>query len=149
MDAELSVVANEAASIREVHGFVNKLNRRAGAPDWDWTKDKNDVIVINLGTNDEWIPDKTPETALADAKALLDDMRAKNPDAEIIWVYGMMRKDYEASYKAAVQYMNDKGDSKVHILEMTPDTTALEGHPSKAAHAEYGKQLGRTTSVAL
>lgn len=141
LDAELSVVANEAASIREVHGFVNKLNRRAGAPDWDWTKDKNDVIVINLGTNDEWISDKTPETALADAKALLDDMRAKNPDAEIIWVYGMMRKDYEASYKAAVQYMNDKGDSKVHILEMTPDTTALEGHPSKAAHAEYGKQL--------
>ena len=141
LDAELSVVANEAAPISEVHRFVNKLNRREGAPNWDWTKDKNDVIVINLGTNDEWIPDKTPETALADAKALLDDMRKKNPDAEIIWVYGMMRKDYEASYKAAVQYMNDKGDSKVHILEMTPDTTALEGHPSKAAHAEYGKQL--------
>ena len=141
LDAELSVVANEAAPISEVHRFVNKLNRREGAPNWDWTKDKNDVIVINLGTNDEWIPDKTPETALADAKALLDDMRAKNPDAEIIWVYGMMRKDYEASYKAAVQYMNDKSDSKVHILEMTPDTTALEGHPSKAAHAEYGKQL--------
>lgn len=141
LDAELSVVANEAAPISEVHGFVNKLNRREGAPNWDWTKDKNDVIVINLGTNDEWISDKTSETALADAKALLDDMRKKNPDAEIIWVYGMMRKDYEASYKAAVQYMKDKGDSKVHILEMTPDTTALEGHPSKAAHAEYGKQL--------
>ena len=141
LDAELSVVANEAAPISEVHGFVNKLNRREGAPNWDWTKNKNDVIVINLGTNDEWISDKTSETALADAKALLDDMRAKNPDAEIIWVYGMMRKDYEASYKAAVQYMNDKSDSKVHILEMTPDTTALEGHPSKAAHAEYGKKL--------
>lgn len=141
LDAELSVVANEAAPISEVHGFVNKLNRREGAPNWDWTKNKNDVIVINLGTNDEWISDKTSETALADAKALLDDMRKKNPDAEIIWVYGMMRKDYEASYKAAVQYMNDKSDSKVHILEMTPDTTALEGHPSKAAHAEYGKQL--------
>lgn len=141
LGAELDLVAKEAAPISEVHSIVNALDMRAGSPAWEWAAHKNDVIVINLGTNDEWINGKTPETALADAKALLDDMRAKNPDAEIIWVYGMMRKDYEASYRAAVQYMNDKGDDKVYLLEMAPDTTALEGHPSAAAHKEYGKQL--------
>lgn len=139
LNARLSVVANEAATINEVHTYyVNKLNRRDGAPDWNWSNENNDVVVINLGTNDEA---QNNGNALADAKALLDDMRSKNPNAEIIWVYGMMRKSFEDVYKAAVQYMNDKGDDKVHILEMTPNTDGLGGHPSKAAQEEYGKEL--------
>ena len=140
LDARLCVVAKESGRTSEMHEYVNELTFYNGAPAWDWSGDAHDVVVINLGTNDE-ANGTAKETVLNDAKSLLDDMRAKNPDAEIIWVYGMMRKDYEDVYRAAVQYMNDKGDSKVHILEMTPDTTALEGHPSKAAHAEYGKQL--------
>ena len=141
LGAEIDTVAKEAAPISEVHGLANKLNMRAGSPEWNWGKNQKDIIVINLGTNDEWIPGKTAQTALEDAKALLDDMRTKNPDAYIIWVYGMMRKDYEASYKAAVEYMNAKGDTRVFSLEMQPNTDALEGHPSAAAHAEYANQL--------
>lgn len=141
LGAEIDIVAKEAAPISEVHEVVNKLNMRAGSPEWNWEKNQKDIIVINLGTNDEWIPGKTAQTALEDAKALLDDMRTKNPDAYIIWVYGMMRKDYETSYKAAVEYMNAKGDTRVFSLEMLPNTDALEGHPSAAAHAEYKNQL--------
>ncbi|MGN0492683.1 MAG: GDSL-type esterase/lipase family protein, partial [Acutalibacteraceae bacterium] len=141
LGAEIDTVAKEAAPISEVHGLVNKLNMRAGSPEWNWGKNQKDIIVINLGTNDEWIPGKTAQTALEDAKALLDDMRAKNPDAYIIWVYGMMRKDYEASYKAAVEYMNAKGDARVFSLEMQPNNDALEGHPSATAHVEYANQL--------
>lgn len=141
LGAEIDTVAKEGAPISEVHENVNKLNRRDGAPNWDWKTNQNDIIIINLGTNDEWISGKTEETALADAKALLEDMRAKNPDAYIIWIYGMMRKEYATSYTGAVQYMNQKGDSKVFSLEMTANTEALEGHPSANAHTEYAAQL--------
>ena len=140
LDAKLCVVAKESGRTSEMHDYVNKLNIRSGAPDWDWSKDTHDVVVINLGTNDEG-NGTAKETVLADAKSLLDDMRAKNPNAEIIWVYGMMRKDYEDVYQTAVKYMNDKGDSKVHLLEMEKNEEGLAGHPNKAAHAEYGKQL--------
>lgn len=141
LGAEIDTVAKEGAPISEVHGNVNKLNRRTASPDWNWENNQKDIIVINLGTNDEWILGKTPETALADAKALLDDMRAKNPEAYIIWVYGMMRKDYEASYTGAVEYMNQKGDLKIFSLEMNANTEALEGHPSAKAHKEYADKL--------
>lgn len=140
LDAKLCVVAKESGRTSEMHDYVNKLNIRSGAPNWDWSKDTHDVVVINLGTNDEG-NGTAKETVLADAKSLLDDMRAKNPNAEIIWVYGMMRKDYEDVYQTAVKYMNDKGDSKVHLLEMEKNEEGLAGHPNKAAHAEYGKQL--------
>lgn len=141
LGAEIDVVAREAAPIAMMHENANKLNIRKNAPDWDWVNNQKDIIVINLGTNDEWISDKTAETALEDAKNLLDDMRAKNPDAYIIWIYSMMRKDYEASYQSAIEYMNDKGDNKVFILEMQPNKKAVEGHPSATAHIAYASQL--------
>ena len=39
------------------------------------------------------------------------------------------------------EYMNDKGDGKVHLLEMDKNEAGLGAHPDKAAHIEYGKQL--------
>lgn len=140
LDAKLCVVAKESGRTSEMHEYVNELTFYNGAPAWDWSGDAHDVVVINLGTNDE-ANGTAKETVLNDAKSLLDDMRAKNPDAEIIWVYGMMRKDYEDVYRAAVQYMNDKGDGKVHLLEMDKNEDGLGAHPDKAAHIGYGKKL--------
>ena len=140
LDAKLCVVAKESGRTSEMHEFVNELTFYNNAPAWDWSKDAHDVVVINLGTNDE-ANGTAKETVLSDIKSLLDDMRAKNPDAEIIYLYGMMRKDYEDVYKAAVQYMKDKGDNKVHSLEMTKNENGLAAHPDKAAHMAYGEQL--------
>ena len=137
LDADLEVVANEAASINEIHPFVNKLNKRQNAPDWNWADNQNDIIVINLGTNDEVrIP---ADTAYNNAMALLRDMRQKNPNAYIIWMYGMMSKNYKDSvYEKAV---NDMNDAKIFALETEPATSGMASHPNAAEHEQYALEL--------
>lgn len=145
LDAYLDVVAQCSQTISEIHGYSQKLNKRTGAPAWNW--EEQDIIVVNLGTNDEWRSGFTAATALTDATALLEDMRDKNPDAYIIYVYSMMTDytqnyaDYLVSYKAAVQSLVDKGDDKVFMLQMTPNRVGYEGHPDTAAHAGYAEVL--------
>lgn len=144
LDAELSVVAYDGAWTEMVHGLANELTRDTAGPDWDWSKDTNDVIVINLGTND--VGSERPDP-LNSAKALLDDMRTKNPNAEIIWVYGMMKSDNKDVYEQAVQYMADKGDNKVHFVLMDKGVNdGLGAHPNEEDHAKYGKQLAEYIS---
>lgn len=145
LGADLDVVARCSQTIRTIHSYSMKLNRRSGAPAWDW--EEQDIVIVNLGTNDEWKEGFTPETALEDATALLEDMREISPDAYIIYVYSMMTDytieyaDYLVSYKAAVQSLVDKGDDKVFMLQMTPNNAAYEGHPDTAAQAAYADVL--------
>ncbi|MBP3381123.1 MAG: hypothetical protein J6L00_00635, partial [Clostridia bacterium] len=145
LDAYLDNVALCSQTIREIHKYASLLNRRSGAPAWDW--EEQDIIIVNLGTNDEWRDGFTPATALTDATALLEDVRAINPDAYIIYVYSMMTdytqryQDYLVSYKAAVQSLVDKGDDKIFMLQMTPNRVGYEGHPDTAAHASYATVL--------
>ena len=145
LDANLDVVALCSQTISEIHKYASLLNRRSGAPAWDW--EEQDIVIVNLGTNDEWRSGFTPETALKDATALLEDVREINPDAYIIYVYSMMTdytqkyQDYLVSYKAAVQSLVDKGDNKVFMLQMTPNRNGYEGHPDTEAHAAYADVL--------
>lgn len=141
LDAYLDVVARSSQVTSTVHGYVDKLNLRMGAPAWDWENNQQDIVLINLGSNDETQDAYTMETTEADLKALMTDMRAKNPNAYIIFLYGMTRKAYESAYIAAVESMTDAGDEKVFMLEFEPNADGGNGHPSAAAHAAYAEKL--------
>lgn len=144
LGAELSVVAQCSQTISEINGYWKKLNRRSGAAAWDFDAHQQDVVVLNLGTNDEWRDNyKDAAKALTDAKALIADVRAAYPNAYIIWAYNMMeaKADFEASYLAAVKDANDNGDDKVFALKFDSDKTYYEGHPARASHEKNGKEL--------
>ena len=144
LGADLSVVAQCSQTISEINSYWKKLNKRSGAAAWDFASHQQDVVVINLGTNDEWRSGyQDAAKALTDAKAILADVRAAYPDAYIIWAYNMMaaKDDFAASYLAAVQSMNDSGDSKVFALKFDSDKTYYEGHPARASHEKNGKEL--------
>ena len=144
LGADLSVVAQCSQTISEVNGYWKKLNKRSGAAAWDFASHQQDVVVVNLGTNDEWRSGyQDAAKALTDAKALLADVRAAYPEAYIIWAYNMMeaKAEFAASYLAAVQSMNDGGDNKVFALRFDSDKTYYEGHPSRASHEKNGKEL--------
>lgn len=144
LGADLSVVAQCSQTISEINSYWKKLNKRSGAAAWDFASHQQDVVVINLGTNDEWRSGyQDAAKALTDAKAILSDVRAAYPDAYIIWAYNMMaaKDDFAASYLAAVQSMNDSGDSKVFALKFDSDKTYYEGHPARASHEKNGKEL--------
>lgn len=141
LNAYLDVVARSSQVVSTIHGYVDKLNLRTGAPDWDWAHNQQDIVLINLGTNNELQDGHTAATTKADLKALMSDMREKNPNAYIILLYGMMCKDYESAYTEAVSELNTAGDDKMLILEFSPDTDGSNGHPDAAAHAVYAEQL--------
>ncbi len=106
----------------------------------DWAFDRpSDVVIINLGTNDDGcgIVNGTAVPARAayfqsEAKTLLELVRKHNPDAIIIWTYGMMTENPRtaAPIKAAVEELND---DKIFYFGLN-NSTGFEGvgggHPT-------------------
>jgi len=147
LDADLQVVAQCAQTIPAVHGFFPNLNKRSGTPKWDFENNQQDIVIINLGTNDEWQgtglnnANYTAEKSLANIKALLTDVREAYPDAYIIYVYGMMRKTYEPQYQQAINEMND---DKAFYVDMTAykSTDGFDGnHPKRDSHTAVANAL--------
>lgn len=150
LNANLSVVAYAGKAIKEVreecypyigHGGVGNYNFSAA--------NQKDVVVINLGTNGaynvETRGNDTDDDIKNEAIALMTEVRKNNPNAYIIWVYGMMAPNQEhfATYEAAVSAMND---GKI-IAYKIGEKNSFTGHgydnyhPSKDEHAAYGKEL--------
>ena len=106
---------------------------------WDFAANPSDVVVINLGTNDNGATiDQKPipaATMTAEAVAFLRLVREKNPNAIIIWTYGLMGNGARAALEAAVKTLADEGDTKVFYLPLEDRVTTTEGvgthgHPS-------------------
>ena len=150
LNANLSVVAYAGKAIKEVreecypyigHGGVGNYNFSAA--------NQKDVVVINLGTNGAYNVntrnDDTDDDIKNEAIALMTEVRKNNPNAYIIWVYGMMAPNQEhfAAYEDAVSAMND---GKI-IAYKIGESNSFTGHgydnyhPSKDEHAAYGKEL--------
>ena len=150
LNANLSVVAYAGKAIKEVreecypyigHGGVGNYNFSAA--------NQKDVVVINLGTNGAYNVntrnDDTDDDIKNEAIALMTEVRKNNPNAYIIWVYGMMAPNQEhfAAYENAVSAMND---GKI-IAYKIGESNSFTGHgydnyhPSKDEHAQYGKEL--------
>ncbi|MBE6768941.1 MAG: hypothetical protein E7549_08585, partial [Ruminococcaceae bacterium] len=110
---------------------------------WDFESNPSDVVVINLGTNDGGGTIDgvaiTDAFMASEAVALLQLVRENNPDAVIIWTYGLMGNGREAALSAAVAQVNAAGDDKVYYLPMAQfvagsEGTGTHGHPSVQAH---------------
>lgn len=137
--------------------------------DVEWNPD---AVIINLGTNDaaafdngEWIDSKTgisyKQHINADGSYKKEDLkrlenavydflvqvRAVNPDAVILWIYGMLKNQVEDSLKVGIyRYQNDKQDEKVIYIPAhdTPDAEfgSLQ-HPGKISHMRLAEMIKR------
>lgn len=134
---------------------------RAGAP-YDFSKEPADAVVINLGTNDAgsfrnpaWTDpgtgtaykqrlnpdgslnaDDTAKFTLA-AERFLALVREKNPDALIVWAYGMIDNEMEPFILQAVETRKAAGDGSVSYLRlpaMQPGEEGSRSHPGYPAH---------------
>ena len=79
-----------------------------------------DVIVINLGSNDESEANKDLPAEIFREGLLefLKDVRAKNPDAQILYTYGLVRTGKSEDIQAVIRQMQDAGDEKIHYLQL-------------------------------
>ncbi len=138
---------NPATSIYSIYEAVSMHDNTLGAYDFSW---KPDVVVINLGTNDSiaYRTDKvnyTQESFAQNIKIQLDQVREKNPDAEIVWIYGAMLTENEAWIKAPVEEYA-KTDSKVHYVSVRGNTNGRGDHPDFDGHTKVAGTLAQALS---
>ncbi len=156
----------------KVCGLISgERNRALGANDeYDFQSWQPDVIVINLGTNDdgafnspEWMDPDTGEKhkqyrnedgtyaandILNFEHAVTDflfKLRKYNPKAQLLWVYGMIGVPIKDPILTALEaYQKQSGDRKVSFLEL-PDTTeetiGARQHPGALAHQNVSTVL--------
>lgn len=104
-----------------------------------------DVVVINLGTNDATNAGLNITTFQTGVYNFLKTVRRKNPNAQIIWAYGMrsdkMTAEVDAAIQAAVAQLQTEGDSKVHYLALPLANDMHLNHPTAAAYEPSGELL--------
>ena len=104
-----------------------------------------DVIVINLGTNDATNSDLDLTAFQAGVVDFIELVRQNNPNAQILWAYGMrsdkMTAQVAAAIEAAVAQINEAGDSNVYYLPLELAADMHLNHPTAAAYAPAGELL--------
>lgn len=137
---------------------------------YDFTVRKTDAVIVNLGTNDAsafrqpaW---HDPATGLTFKQHLNPDgtyreedlnrfedavvsflhmLRKHNPQAHIVWCYGML--GYELSFAindAITRYTRESGDHNVIFLQLpntTEETVGSNGHPGELSHRRAARVL--------
>ena len=136
-----------------------------GGEKWNFESWQPDVVVINLGTNDVsgfrrpmWTDEKTGESykarCEADGSMSLDDLalikegvknfltvvRECNPEALIIWCYGMLGYELQETLLDAIaMYRRESGDNRVCYLslpEAKGETLGSREHPGYPNHQQ-------------
>lgn len=146
-------------------------NRELGAGELnDFKSWQPDAIVVNLGTNDDgafhspkWQDEVTGESheqrmnadgtyeeaSIKEFKhavyAFLKKLRKYNPNAQILWVYGMLGMPMKDFIEAVIKcYKEQERDTKVEFLllqDTTEETIGARQHPGVLAHKAAAKVL--------
>lgn len=104
-----------------------------------------DVIVINLGSNDESAANATlsPDVFRQGLYDFLKEVRQYNPDAQIIYAYGLVRKGLSETISSVVTQLSNEGDEKIHYLQLEQcQSWELNlNHTVASAYASRGEAL--------
>ena len=154
LDADFHVVAasgygvaldnsgGSSALIPPLYGYTQWFRDRTTK--WDCSRFQPDLVVVNLGTNDVAGGAKA-DVLKSGVTGFLQQLRQAHPQAQIVWVYGMMINVREAEIRAAVESFA-AGDSKVHYLSLPLQNTSADGagsggHPSVKTNQKVADNL--------
>lgn len=116
---------------------------------WDFTGYTPDLIVVNLGTNDDSYTlskrDRQKEYCAAYVE-FLKVIREHNPDAKILCTLGVMGdRLYPWVEKAAKDYTEETGDANIACMRFAvqspSDGYAADWHPTEATHTKAAEKL--------
>lgn len=129
---------NTDSLIPDCYGLAGKLSNYAHS--WDFSASTNDVVVINLGTNDSGYVNADPENRSSEFidgyVDFLKTVREKNPQAYIVCTLGTMGCEdiYELVEDAVEEYSNATGDKRVmsykSATQNPADGIGSDWHPS-------------------
>ena len=137
--------------------YYEKISRNTQYPgDWDFEKNKYDIVFINLGTNDaNYVNadrDERKDEFVEEFANFLETVRDKNPDAYIICTLGTLNpKDMYTLVKEGVKLF---GGKKISVFEspvqdMDEDGLGADWHPSKKTHEKLAKLVAEKISEIL
>lgn len=117
--------------------------------EWDFNTRRPDLIVINLGTNDDsyTLDNKERQEEFGAAYTeFLKTVRANNPDAKIVCALGVMTdRLFEYIRKAVDNYTAETGDANISTLkfdvQQAADGYSADWHPSIATHDKAAAKL--------
>lgn len=124
------------------------LGRKAAESEWEF-KHQPELIVINLGTNDDSYAlddsERQEEYRLAYI-AFLKQVRSKNPKAKILCTLGIMGdRLFPILEKAVEAYKGETGDTNVCTMRFTPqlleDGYVADYHPTVITHKKAAEKL--------
>ena len=146
-------------------------NDKAGAKEeYDFASWQPDFVVVNLGTNDdgafnspEWVDPKTGEMfkqrknedgtyneedagkVKEKAKKFLCTIRRRNPNAKILWAYGMLGTPLLDVLRQTVkEYCEENKDDNIELIvlpEATGDGIGARSHPGVINHRQAAEVL--------
>lgn len=121
--------------------YKNCGNLSNYAEPWDFTENPNDVVVINLGTNDYSYVSKDFDTRSQEFvdgyEDFLETVRECNPDAYIICTFGIMggQEMYPLIEQAVEDFSKKTGDDKITVfqspMQNMADGYGADYHPSE------------------
>jgi lysophospholipase L1-like esterase len=169
LDADYSVVAfsgyglvghytKVSTGVASVPRYYDKIgytwaqasNFKPSEIEWDFNKNRQpNIIVINLGTNDEGYTKKDTENVavfVEDYAEFLKELRLYNPDAAIICTLGAMGAGlFPAIEQAVANVKAETGDDNIYSLRFDQQTEAdginLHWHPSENTHIKMARKL--------
>lgn len=144
----LSYSPGPVVSMREKYPMLRYLQGDTET-EYDFAR-QPDVVVIGLGTNDMncWNREHCAidQSELKPGfKKMFDLVREKNPNAKIVWIYGMMT----GSYKTYVQeIMEEAGGAEAgfYTLQLPHDNKGGQGHPTLASQSVYAEAVSNFIS---
>lgn len=124
--------------------------------EWDFSR-QPDIVVINLGTNDDSYTKDIEERQDEFRKAYTDflkTVRSKNPNAKIVCAFGIMGdRLYDKIQDAVNNYTSETGDSNVSTLrfdvQQASDGYSADWHPSVATHNKASQKLAEYIKTLL
>lgn len=157
-------------AIPKIYGQVcgpleGERNRALGCQDaYDFSSWQPDAVVVNLGTNDAGArrqpayTDPASHTSFRQtgegagqamlrrgAVDFLKELRRRNPNAWLVWAYGMLGRELARElWEAVNEYKKETGDQRAAFLLLpatTEETMGSRGHSGKKAHAQAAEVL--------
>jgi len=97
-----------------------------------------DIVVINLGTNDNVKTDISEITEYT--QKAIKTVRDFYPNCTIVWAYGLMGTHIEKEIKAGLENCGGEANN-IYYCQLKTDYSGGGGHTSAAGHIEGAKDL--------
>ena len=158
----ISAYSNDGSA--NTTGLVPDYYEYIGRPEafqkpWDFASHKNDVVVVNLGTNDNTYVSKEFETRSLEFTEgyvkFLKQIRKNNPDAYIICTLGTMgcTEEYPCIEEAVKQFKEDTGDTRIMSYQSETHTQSdgfgSDWHPNEGTQQRSAYVLADKICQAL